>query len=77
MSTAQEFSIAHGLNRPINNKRRRRYNKRRKMKKIFFSISIALFAVVPRCAQIDFKREIENLEHSIANLKTYGFMNMN
>ena len=41
------------------------------MKKIF--IGIALFTVVPLCAQIDFKREMENLEHIIQNLKTYDF----
>ena len=44
-----------------------------KMKKIFFSIGIALFTVVPLCAQIDFKQEMENLEHIIQNLKTYDF----
>ena len=44
-----------------------------KMKKIFFSIGIALFTVVPLCAQIDFKQEIKNLENIRQDLKTYDF----
>ena len=51
------------------------------MKKIFFSIGIALFTVVPLCAQIDFKQEIKNLENIRQDLKTYDFyeheLNMN
>ena len=43
------------------------------MKKIFFSIGIALFTVVPLCAQIDFKQEIKNLGNIGQTLKTYDF----
>ena len=58
-------------NRFIYNKRKRRYTTA--MKRKLFIPLIALYVFVPICAQIDFKREMENLEHIIQNLKTYDF----
>jgi len=58
-------------NRFIYNKRKRRYTTAMKRKNVI--ALMALYVFVPICAQIDFKREMENLEHIIQNLKTYDF----